>query len=113
MSGNETSGAYAVAIEMRHRPSVLAFSRQACANLEGTSIEGVYKGAYVVKDAEGGKPQLTIVGSGSELSLAYKAAEILSDLKVDIFSLFVYHFLFFTFYFGYRKISKNPRKLLY
>lgn len=82
MSGNETSGAYAVAIEMRHRPSVLAFSRQACANLAGTSIEGVYKGAYVVKDAEGGKPQLTIVGSGSELSLAYKAAEILSDLKV-------------------------------
>jgi len=85
--GNETSGAYAVAIEHRHRPSVLALSRQACANLQGTSIEGVAKGAYIVKEAEGGKPQLTIVGSGSELPLAYKAAEILSDLKVRVVSM--------------------------
>jgi len=85
--GNETSGAYAVAIEHRHRPSVLAFSRQNCANLAGTSIEGVFKGAYVVKDAEGGKPQVTIAASGSELSLAYKAAESLTDLKVRVVSM--------------------------
>jgi len=85
--GNETSGAYAVAIEHRHRPSVLAFSRQACANLPGTSIEGVFKGAYVVKDAEGGKPDVTIVASGSELSLAYKASELLTDLKVRVVSM--------------------------
>jgi transketolase len=38
--GNETSGAYSVAIDNRHRPSVLALSRQAVPNLKGTSIEG-------------------------------------------------------------------------
>jgi len=65
----------------------LAFSRQACANLPGTSIEGVFKGAYVVKDAEGGKPDVTIVASGSELSLAYKASELLTDLKVRVVSM--------------------------
>jgi len=85
--GNEVSGAYAVAIENRHRPSVMALSRQPCSNLAGTSIEGVSKGAYVVREAEGGKPQLTIVASGSELSLAYHAAESLKDLKVRVVSM--------------------------
>lgn len=42
--GNETSGAYKVAIETRNKPSLLALSRQNVPNLAGTSIEGVAKG---------------------------------------------------------------------
>jgi len=48
--GNETSGAYAVALEKRHSPSVLALSRQVVPNLKGSSVDGVFKGAYVLQD---------------------------------------------------------------
>jgi len=88
--GNETSGAYAVAIESHSRPSVLALSRQAIPNLKGSSIEGVFKGAYVLQDAEGGKPDVSIVGTGSEVSLAVEAAALLQkdhNLKVRVISM--------------------------
>jgi len=85
--GNETSGAYAVAIENRHRPSVLSLSRQNLPNINGTSIEGVYRGAYIVSDASDGKPQLTIVATGSELHLAVGAAAKLKDVKVRVVSM--------------------------
>jgi transketolase len=42
--GNETAGAYKVAVLNRKRPSILALSRQKLPNLPGTSIEGVGKG---------------------------------------------------------------------
>jgi transketolase len=85
--GNETSGAYAVAIEHRHTPSVLALSRQGLPNLKGTSIEGVAKGAYVIQEPEDGKAQIIFVSSGSEVSIAVKAAELAKDLKVRIVSM--------------------------
>ena len=47
--GNETSGAYSVAIENKSRPSVLALTRQALPNLKGSSIEGVYKVSFYFK----------------------------------------------------------------
>ena len=62
--GNETSGAYKVAIENRHRPSVLALSRQNLPHLTGSSIEAVARGAYVLVDAPA--PAITLVASGSE-----------------------------------------------
>jgi transketolase len=85
--GNEVSGAYAVAIESRHRPSVLCLSRQTLPNLKGTSIDGVYKGAYVISDPEDGKPQLILTGTGSELQLCTGAAAVLKDVKVRVVSL--------------------------
>lgn len=86
--GNETSGAYAVAIEHRHTPSVLALSRQGLPNLKGTSIEGVAKGAYVIQEPEdGSKPQIILVGSGSEVHLATRAAEQAKDLKIRVVSM--------------------------
>ena len=51
--GNETSGAYFVALSNRHRPSVLVLSRQPIPNLKGTSIEGVTKGGYTIQDCDG------------------------------------------------------------
>ena len=47
--GNETSGAYAVAIQNRSRPTVLALTRQAVPNLKGSSIEGVFKVIISIK----------------------------------------------------------------
>jgi len=87
--GNETSGAYAAAIENRHRPSVLALSRQAVPNLAGTSIDGVFKGAYVISQnyPEGEKPQLILSGSGTETHLAVQASQELKDVRVRVVSM--------------------------
>ncbi|AFY43319.1 transketolase [Nostoc sp. PCC 7107] len=88
--GNETSGAYKVAIERskQNDPTLLVFSRQNLPNLAGTSIEGVTKGGYTVVDSEG-TPELIIIGTGSELSLAVTAAEklIAEGKKVRVVSL--------------------------
>jgi len=86
--GNETSGAYIAALRQKHRPSVLALSRQGCANVEGTSVEGVLKGAYVVQDADAGsKADVILVGTGSELPLCASAKEKLKGtLKVRLVS---------------------------
>ena len=76
--GNETAGAFKVAVDNRKRPSVLALSRQKLPNLPGTSIEGVSKGGYIISDdSSGNKPELILIGTGSELEIAYKAAEVL------------------------------------
>jgi transketolase len=88
--GNETSGAYKIAIERakQNAPSLLAFTRQNVPNLAGTSIEGVAKGGYTVVDSDG-TPELILIGTGSELSLAVAAAEKLKaeGKKVRVVSL--------------------------
>lgn len=74
--GNETAGAYKIAIRNRKRPSILALSRQKLPQLAGTSIEGVEKGGYIVSDnSSGNKPGVILIGTGSELEIAAKAAE--------------------------------------
>jgi transketolase len=75
--GNETSGAYKVAISNRKRPTVLALSRQAMVNQANSSIDQVAKGGYVLIDCDG-TPDLILIGSGTELDLCVKAAEQLS-----------------------------------
>lgn len=84
--GNETSGAYAVAIENRKRPTVIVLTRQGVQNLKGTSIEGVYKGGYIIHEPAG-KPDIILVGTGSETALCVAAVDLLKDLKVSIKSL--------------------------
>ncbi|KAJ6821922.1 putative transketolase, chloroplastic [Iris pallida] len=74
--GNETAGAYKVAVLNRKRPSILALSRQKLPQLPETSIEGVEKGGYIVSDnSSGNKPDLILMGTGSELEIAAKAAD--------------------------------------
>ncbi|HEY9740379.1 MAG TPA: transketolase [Coleofasciculaceae cyanobacterium] len=94
--GNETSGAYKVAIETargmkfgnKTLPSLLALSRLAQPNLPNTSIEGVAKGAYILSDSDG-TPDLILIGTGSETQLCVKAAEQLrgEGKKVRVVSM--------------------------
>jgi transketolase len=86
--GNETSGAYKVAIQNRTRPSIIALSRLAQPNLPNTSIEGVTKGAYILSDSDG-TPDLILMGTGSETQLCVKAAEQLrtEGKKVRVVSM--------------------------
>ena len=71
--GNETSGAYQVAINNRKRPTVLFLSRQAMANQANSTAAAVAKGGYVLEDSTG-NPELILIGSGTELELCTKAA---------------------------------------
>ncbi len=86
--GNETSGAYKIAVENRHRPTLLALSRQNLTNLAGTSIDNVAKGAYVLSDSDG-TPDIILIGTGSELELCAKAADVLrgEGKKVRVVSM--------------------------
>jgi transketolase len=74
--GNETSGAYKVAVANRKAPTLMAFSRQGLPQLAGSSIDAVAKGAYVLSDSDG-TPDLILIGTGSEVSLCVKAADAL------------------------------------
>lgn len=89
--GNEVSGAYIGALRRRDGPSLLALSRQKLdAQLEGSSIEGTLRGGYVLTDnSEGGRPDLIILSTGSELILSQKAARELRDSgkKVRVVSM--------------------------
>jgi transketolase len=88
--GNETSGAYKVAIEKASKtdPTLLALSRQNLPNLPGTSIAGVAKGAYTIVDAAG-TPDIILIGTGSEVMLCVTAAEKLTaeGKKVRVVSM--------------------------
>lgn len=86
--GNETSGAYKVAVENRHRPTLLALSRQNLPNLPGSSIEATAKGAYILSDSEG-TPELILIGTGGETYLCFEAAKVLTaeGIKVRVVSM--------------------------
>ncbi|MBE9142061.1 transketolase [Planktothrix mougeotii] len=86
--GNETSGAYKVAVENRNRPTLIALTRQALPNLNGSSVDVVSKGAYVLSDSEG-TPDLILIGTGSEVSLCVEAAAKLTaeGTKVRVVSM--------------------------
>jgi transketolase len=75
--GNEVSGAYLMALESQHRPSVLSLTRQNVPHLEGTSIEAVLKGGYILQDVKDAK--LILVATGSEVQMAVEAASDLNN----------------------------------
>jgi len=80
---NEVVEAYRVVMQMHHRPAVLALSRQPLPTLDRTryaAASGVERGAYVLADAPGGRPEVILIASGSELSLAVEAHE---QLRVE------------------------------
>jgi transketolase len=74
--GNETMGAYQVAISNRKRPTVLALSRQAMVNQPNSTAVAVAKGGYILDDCAG-TPDLILIGTGTELDLCVKAAATL------------------------------------
>jgi transketolase len=77
---NEVVEAYRAAAQLRHRPALLALSRQALPTLDRTRYApaaGVARGAYVLADAPGGNPEIVLIATGSELSLAVAAHETL------------------------------------
>ncbi|MGE5217023.1 MAG: transketolase [Chloroflexota bacterium] len=83
---NETVAAWRVAIESRTRPVALVLTRQNVPTLDRSrfaAAEGLRRGAYVLADAPGGKPDLILIGTGSELSLVVAAREKLAEQKIN------------------------------
>jgi len=80
---NEVVEAYRVVMQLRHQPAVLVLSRQPLPTLDRkryAPASGVAQGAYVLADAPGGKPELILIATGSELALAVRAHEkLLAD----------------------------------
>ena len=75
---NEITEAWRVIIESRHQPVALILSRQALPTLDRSiyaPASGVAKGAYVLADAGNGSPEVLLLASGSEVSLAIEAYE--------------------------------------
>jgi len=75
---NEVVEAYRYIMQLRHRPAVLVLSRQALPTLDRKKYapaSGLARGAYVLADAPGGKPEILLIASGSEVGLAVDAHE--------------------------------------
>jgi transketolase len=81
----ETAGAWKVALEREDGPVGLALTRQKLPVLEGTTRDGVARGAYVVWEAEeaNGLPDLILIATGSEVSLSVDAAKALLEQGVQ------------------------------
>ncbi|MEU1523543.1 transketolase [Nocardia rhamnosiphila] len=60
-------------------PAALALTRQDLPVQEGTSLEGVAKGGYILAEASTGVPQVILIGTGSELQLAVAARTTLEE----------------------------------
>ena len=75
---NEVTEAYRVIMQHTHGPTTLVLSRQAVPTLDRTKYapaSGVAKGAYVLADAEGGKPEVILLATGTELQHCVAAYE--------------------------------------
>jgi len=73
---NEVVEAYRCVMQLRHEPAVLVLSRQPLPTLDRriyAPATGVARGAYVLADAPDGNPEVLLIASGSELSLAVEA----------------------------------------
>jgi transketolase len=84
---NETAAAWLTILEDIDGPAALILSRQDLPVLPDADFEGVARGAYVLRDVE--DPEVVIVGTGSELSVAIGAADLLAedDVRARVVSM--------------------------
>ena len=75
---NETAVAWRTILETVDHPSALALTRQNVPTLDRSVLapaDGVARGGYVLAEAEGGDPQVVLIGTGSEVQLALGARD--------------------------------------
>ena len=83
---NETAAAWRIALERTTGPTALVLSRQKLPVLPPSSVvrhDGVYRGAYVLEDAGDGRPDVVLIASGSEVSVALAARKLLAEEGVS------------------------------
>ncbi len=75
---NETAEAWRLAIEHKGNPIALALTRQNLPTLNRNkyaAAQGLSRGAYILSDSAGGRPEVILIASGSEVHVALEAAE--------------------------------------
>ncbi|QWD30448.1 transketolase [Polynucleobacter paneuropaeus] len=82
---SETAVAWASAVERKHGPSALIFSRQNCPFVarNAQQIKDIARGGYVIRDSKA-RPDAVIMATGSEVGLALQTAERLEKEGVAI-----------------------------
>jgi transketolase len=79
---NEVREAWKVILQLHHEPAVLVLTRQAVPTIDRTKYapaSGLARGAYILADAPGGKPQVILIGTGSEIAPCLEAYEQLNE----------------------------------
>lgn len=76
-NGEELIGAWTLALESRHAPSMLSLGRDPTGLVPNTSREKVARGAYVIQEPE--NSQLTLVSCGTNLHYVVQAASTLDS----------------------------------
>jgi len=79
---NETVYAWKKALEIRNAPIALVFTRQNLPVYERTQANSAAlteKGAYILSEAKNGKPDVILIGSGSEVQYAFNAQAVLES----------------------------------
>jgi transketolase len=90
---NEVAETYRVVMQRPNRPAVIVLSRQNLPTLDRSaglgSAAGTARGAYVVKEADGGRPDCILIGTGSELQICLEAAAMLGaeGIKARVVSM--------------------------
>jgi transketolase len=89
---NEVVEAWKVIMQLRHEPAALVLTRQALPTFDRTkyaAASGVARGAYILADAPGGKPEVILMGTGSEVYLCIAAYEQLmaEGIKARVVSM--------------------------
>jgi transketolase len=89
---NEVAEAWRVVMELRHEPAALMLSRQALPTFDRAHLgaaSGLRRGAYVLADAADGRPEVLLLGTGSEVALCLAAREQLAaeGIKARVVSM--------------------------
>jgi transketolase len=78
---NETALAWRFALEQTDTPTALVLTRQGVPtqNPDDVPADAIHRGAYVLRDASDGEPDLILIGTGSEVHICVGAAELLEE----------------------------------
>jgi transketolase len=82
---NETVEAFRLAMPHKSRPVALILTRQAVPTFDRSAFgpaSGLANGAYVLADAPDGKPDVILIGTGSEVALCVAARDLLAKDKI-------------------------------
>ncbi len=84
----ESAVSWKLAIERRDGPTCLIFSRQNLAHMtrDDEQVAAIARGGYVLRDCAG-TPEAIIIATGSEVDVAVKAAEAMSDRRIRVVSM--------------------------
>jgi transketolase len=80
---NETAAAWYSAVNSKHTPTAMLYTRQNTMNL-GIDGREALKGGYIVRESFKDTPDAIIIATGSEVELAYKAYDVLKEQGISV-----------------------------